>query len=389
MIADKIKKTKEILKDLVAFPVLGGQSNLLIAEYITHFLTERGISVQNVYNSNRSKVSIHCRIGPSVDSGIILSGHMDVVPVEGQNWSSDPFALIEREDKWVARGSADMKGFLACCLVSADLFLESNLKKPVYFAFSYDEEIGCLAGPELVESINNFYTEKPAYAIIGEPSMMTPVIGHKGICVLQTTVYGSAGHSSRIRDEVSAVHIASKLIVWLENKMNNLVEQDRLDKRFNPPHTTIHVGTIHGGIAPNVIADRCVFQWDVRVIPMDDIESILTDFREYCDEVLKTNRNRFADMKIETIMFHPPVPPLDTDGNEEVVNLIKRISGQNITKTVAYAAEAGQFSQGGFQTVICGPGDIAQAHRADEFIAANQIKECLLMLEKLAVELSE
>lgn len=376
----------KILRDLVKFDVLGGQSNLEIIDYIISILNEAGMEYHLVPNQELNKTSLLCRIGPAVDGGVILSGHTDVVPVAGQAWTTKPFILTKKDDKLYGRGSCDMKGFLACCLSSIEMFKKAGLKKPIYFAFSYDEEIGCIAGEELAAAVHKKYKEKPSYAIIGEPSMMQPVVGQKGICVLETTVNGSAGHSSRIRQEVSAIHVSARLIQWLENKMDQFANGDIRDERFNPPHSSIHVGKINGGIAPNVIADRCTFYWDVRVIPGHHVRDIIREFEIYCKEVEREFKQKFPAFSIKTTEDHPPVPPLGTDNDAPVVGLIKRISGNEQLQTVAYAAEAGQFSNEGFGTVICGPGDIAQAHRADEFIAIDQLGKCLDMLAKLAVE---
>jgi len=380
---------KRILKDLVAYDVLGGTSNLSILDYIIRFLNEQNIEFHLVPNDDLTKASLFCRIGPEAPGGVILSGHTDVVPVAGQEWHTDPFMLTEKEGKLYGRGSCDMKGFLACCLASAEMFRKTPLKKPVYFAFSYDEEVGCLAGPALAKAMYSHYKQKPEFAIIGEPSRMQPVIGQKGICVLETTVFGSAGHSSRIRQEVSAVHIAARLIGWIEQKMDALIHEGRLDDRFHPPHTSLHVGMIHGGIAPNVIADKCTFYWDVRVIPGDHVHEIVADFQSHCNKLTKELREIFPEFSITTREDHPPVPPLGTSKDEEVVELIRRITGNQTLSTVAYAAEAGQFSDAGFQSVICGPGDIAQAHRANEFIEISQLEECMEMMRQLTVTLSE
>lgn len=385
----KLQSAIEILRELVAFPVLGGESNLSIIRYITALLDAKGIPYQLVPNETNTKASLHCRIGPAVDGGVILSGHTDVVPVAGQAWDTDPFILTEKEGKLYARGSADMKGFLACCLANIDAMQAANLRRPIYFAFSYDEEIGCLAAPELVRAIKDFYSEKPKYAIIGEPSRLQPIVGQKGICVLETTVHGSAGHSSRIRQEVSAIHVAARLIVWLENKMAELIELGQTDDRFQPNHSSLHSGTIHGGIAPNVIADVCTFQWDLRVIPADSLSGIVQDFETYCRDLERELQLRFAGAKIVTVQHHPPVPPLDTPEHLSVVSLIRKLSGEQTLKTVAYAAEAGQFAEGGFEAVICGPGDIAQAHRANEFIEIEQLKKGLEFIERLILEFEE
>jgi acetylornithine deacetylase len=378
----------QILSDLVAFPVLGGESNLSILSHIESILREKRVDYQLVFNEERTKASLHGRIGPAVDGGVILSGHTDVVPVAGQAWDTDPFVLTQKDDKLYARGSCDMKGFLACCLASIDLFQQAGLKRPVYFAFSYDEEIGCLAAPDLVKAINAGYAEKPKYAIIGEPSRMQPIVGQKGICTLETTVHGSAGHSSRIRQEVSAIHVAAKLILWLENKMESLIRAGRTDDRFHPNHSSLHVGIVQGGIASNVIADQCRFHWDVRTIPADRTQDIIQDFDLYCRELERELQQRFAAARIATHIPHPPVPPLDTPEHQDVVALIRKLSGVQQTDTVAYAAEAGQFAEGGFQAVICGPGDIAQAHRANEFIEISEMEKGMELMERLAAELA-
>ena len=380
---------QEVLAKLVSFPVLGGQSNLSILKWIKTYVESHGVEAHLVPNQEGNKASLHCRIGPAVDGGVILSGHMDVVPVEGQEWSTDPFTLTDKGDENLyGRGSCDMKGFIACCLAVLPEMIQADLKKPIYFAFSYDEEIGCLAGPDLAKAIKEDYTETPKYAIIGEPSMMEPIIGQKGIYIMETYVNGSAGHSSRIKQEVSAIHEAMRLILWLEKKMDTLVEQGEKDDRFHPPHSTIHIGIVNGGIAPNVIADKAHFFWDLRTIPKDSMDGIIAEFEAYCREREKELRKIYPDFKIENIENHPSVPHLDTQIDDEVVDLIKKVSGKSNWSTVSYAAEAGQFANEGFQSAICGPGSIAQAHRANEFVAKEQLKKGVKMLVNLTEELS-
>lgn len=380
---------ENILKDLVAFPVLGGESNLSIIHWIKEYIESHGVEAHLLHNEEKNKASLHCRIGPAVDGGIILSGHTDVVPVEGQEWHTDPFVLTDKGDgKLYGRGSCDMKGFIACCLEVLPDMIKADLKTPIYFAFSYDEEVGCLAGPELAQEFNSFYKENPKYALIGEPSMMEPIVGQKGIYILETFVNGSAGHSSRIKEEVSAIHEATRLILWLENKMNGLIEENRVDERFHPPHSTLHVGLMQGGIAPNVIADKAHFYWDVRTIPMDNVRSIINEFEAHCAEREKEIRQTFEGFSIKTEENHPIVVHLDTADDAEVVDLIKRISGKTKLNTVSYASEAGQFAEEGFQSVICGPGSIAQAHRPNEFIAKEQLEKGVDMLYNLIQELS-
>ncbi len=381
---------QEILAKLVSYPVLGGQGNVEIIHWIQQYVEGFGLPTRLLYDpDDPNKASLHCRIGPAVDGGVILSGHTDVVPVEGQAWDTDPFELTDKGDgKLYGRGSCDMKGFLACCLAALPDMVKANLRKPIYFAFSYDEEIGCLAGPALAKDIREYYEETPRYAIIGEPSLLQPIIGQKGICTLEVHVNGSEGHSSRIRREVSAVHESARLIVWLENKMNELVEARRIDNRFDPPHSTLHCGVIHGGIASNVVADKAVFKWEVRTIPVDDVQEVIQAFEEHCREQELLLRKTFSGFRIETRPLYPPVPALDTSEDQSIVQWVKKLSGRKDPGSVSYAAEAGQFAREGYETVICGPGSIEQAHRANEFISIEQLEKGMIFLEALTREWS-
>lgn len=375
---------EKILAKLISFPVLGGESNLRIIHWIQSYIESFGVETVLVLNTEGNKASLHCRIGPEADGGTILSGHTDVVPVEGQDWETHPFELTDKSDgKLYGRGTCDMKGFVACCLAMLPKLVNADLKKPIYFAFSYDEEIGCLAAPELIDHLQNHYAEKPKFAIIGEPSLLQPIVGHKGICLFKTHVNGSAGHSSGILKEVSAVHESARLVLWLEAKMKALVAAGSIDNRFQPPHSSIHIGMINGGIAPNIIADKASFLWDARVIPQDSLEAILSDFSIFCREREAELQKRFPDFKIVTETLHPPVPALDTKESQDIVKLLQKIAPKTKTGTVAYAAEAGQFAAAGIESIICGPGSIDQAHRANEFIAKEELDQCMEMLKKL------
>ncbi len=379
-----MSNARTILADLVAFPVIGGDPNLVIVDYIEDYLSGFGVSCTRVYDATGAKACLHARIGPAVDGGVILSGHTDVVPVEGQTWTTDPFVLVERGGRLYGRGACDMKGFLACVLAAVPTFVKTELDKPIYLAFSYDEEVGCVSGQLLAEAIRDHYTERPSCCIVGEPSNMEPVVGHKGIMVYKVTVRGSAGHSSRIRTEVSAVHEASRLILWLEGKMDSLLAAGHLDARFEPPHTSLHVGVVRGGTAHNIVADQCWFTVDVRCLPSDDLAAIEVDFRAFAKTQEAVMKQRFPGASITIEEYHPNVPPLITEETSEAVALIRRLTGVRALRTVAYASEGGQFSAVGFETVICGPGDIAQAHRADEFVEISQLERGLEVLLNLA-----
>ena len=377
-----------LLKKLIAFPILGGDSNLDIIHWIEDYIKSHGISTALVYNEKGNKASLHCRIGPAVDGGVILSGHTDVIPVEGQDWKTNPFLLTDKGDgNLYGRGSCDMKGFLACCLAVLPKMVTSNLKVPIYFAFSYDEEIGCLGAPDLIKSIQSTYAETPKFAIIGEPTLLQPIVGQKGIYILDIYINGSAGHSSRIKQEVSAVHEAARITMWAEKKTQSLIEQGKMDRRFNPPHTSLHVGILKGGIAPNIIADKAFLTLDIRSIPQDDALDIFQELKIYCQNRERELWSIFPEFKITIKENHPPVPPLNTNENDTVVTLVGNLTGNQQWSTVSYASEAGQFAQAGFHSIICGPGSIEQAHRPNEFISKDQLNKGVLMLNALVKEL--
>lgn len=378
---------KEILAKLVSFDVLSKQNNLSLVNWISDYIGKYDVETVYVYNEEKTQASLHCRIGPAVDGGIILSGHTDVVPVKGQPWNTDPFELIEKDGNLYGRGACDMKGYLACFLSVLPQMVAVNLSVPIYFAISYDEEIGCLRAPELAEHIKSHYSEKPKYAIIGEPSMMQPIVGQKGILYVETYVNGSQGHSSRIEKEVSAIHESTRLILWLENKMKELARQNT-NESFLPPHSTMHVGQIKGGIATNVVAGSTTFQWDVRSIPEDNIMDIVNEYQEYCDELQEEKRKLFPNFKIENTLLHPPVPGLQTDEKASIVDLIGEVTGNTTPSYVAYATEAGQFAEAGFESIICGPGSIEQAHRANEFVSLEQLELGVQMIENIVKKIS-
>ena len=379
---------QDILKILVSFPVLGGESNLDIIHWIKNHVESFGVSTTLVPNEDNTKASLHCRIGPPVDGGVILSGHTDVVPVKGQPWNTHPFELIDQADgNLYARGSCDMKGFLACCLAALPEMVKANLQKPIYFAFTYDEEIGCLAAPSLIEHIKKSYTETPKYAIIGEASMLQPIIGQKSIHIIDITVNGSQGHSSRIKQEVSAVHEAAKIVLWAEEKMNSLIESGSIDERFNPPHSSLHVGTINGGIAPNIIANKATLSLDIRCLPQDDANQLYQDLKDYCKSREEALHPVFSGFSINVVENHPIVPALNTSEDSDAITLIGNITGNYDWTTVSYASEAGHFANAGFESIICGPGSIKQAHRANEFISKEQLNKGAEMIQALVKHL--
>ncbi|TYP99173.1 acetylornithine deacetylase [Tenacibaculum adriaticum] len=378
---------KEILAKLVSFNILSKESNLPIIDWISDYIKSYGIDTVYVYSKDKTQASLHCRIGPSVDGGIILSGHTDVVPVKGQPWNTNPFELVEKDKKLYGRGACDMKGFLACFLSVLPKMVATDLKKPIYFAFSYDEEIGCISAPELVAHIKNYYSEKPKYAIIGEPSMMQPIIGQKGILDILTEINGSEGHSSGINKEVSAIHESARLVMWLENKMK-ILANSTTNQHFSPPHSTIHVGKFNGGIATNVVANKVILEWEIRSIPQNETTTILSEFEDYCRELEREKQQLFPTFKIKSTKLHPPVPCLETSKNASIVDFIFDVNGSSNVSYVSYATEAGQFAEAGLESIICGPGSITQAHRANEYISIEQLNLGVEMIDKIVYKLS-
>ena len=379
---------RAILADLVSFPVLGGASNATIANYIGKYLEEQGVDYQYVPNEAGDKMALHCRIGPAVDGGVILSGHTDVVPTEGQAWDTDPFKLTHKDNRLYGRGTTDMKGFIACCLAALPQMKEAALKRPIYFAFSYDEEIGCLSGPIIARAIRDHYEEKPAMAIIGEPTSMRLANAEKGMGVFETTIYSKAGHSSQIRSGASAIQEAAKLMIWLEDKMESLIADGKIDNRFSPAHSTMQAGICQGGLAPNIIADHCHIQWDLRIIPADDWQTILDDFLQYCREKEGHCQESVPEFRIKTVPQYPFVPALDTNKASDSVRFSKHLVNHGELATVAFASEAGQFAEVGFEAVLCGPGHVTECHIANEYVEVEQLQECLTFMDKLVKQLS-
>lgn len=379
----QLEQTLKILSELVAFPVLGGESNLSIATYIQSVFERNGITCYTAYNNEKNKVALHCRIGPGVDGGLILSGHMDVVPTEGQQWTRPDFQTTHEGDRIYGRGTTDMKGFLACCLAMLPVFNKAALQKPIYLAFSFDEEVGCLGGPTIIEAIQKTYSENPSFVVVGEPTSMQPIIAEKGVAFFQTKIFSEPAHSSQVCSTVSTITEATYLIQWLQEKMETPIGKRLIDPRFDPPFTTIHVGVIKGGVAANIIADYCEFEWDVRNIPSESIEDIISDFKSYCATVEIEKQKTTPGFKICTNAKFPIVPGLITSEYSEIVSMLHFLSDTASTGTVSFASEAGQFSQAGFQTVLCGPGNMEQGHGVDEYIEIGELQHCLVFLNKL------
>ena len=371
----------QILDQLIAFDTVSRNSNLDCLHWIESYLAHYGVKARVLPDETGTKANLYATCGPLVSGGIILSGHSDVVPVDGQDWASDPFTLTERDGRLFGRGTCDMKGFIALALAAVPLFVDG--KRPVHLAISHDEEVGCKGAPAMIAAMVRDLPPVHA-AIIGEPTMMQPVNGHKGICVHEVVVTGHSAHSSLTHLGLSANMVAVELMHMLADLSHVLYQSPRIDERFDPPHATLTIGQINGGTASNILAAECRFVFDLRTPPSEDPEHILAPFMEECAEISAQMAAAFpgAGIDIRRISGTPPLMPEEGGAAEA---LIRRLTGDNRPATaVPYAAEAGQFQQAGFSTIICGPGSIEQAHQANEFIALDQMAKGADFMARLA-----
>ncbi len=370
----------ELMHKLVSFPTVSRDSNLPLIDWVETYLNSHGITAHRHYDETQDKAALFAHVGPMVAGGVVLSGHTDVVPVDGQPWASDPFTVVERDGKYYGRGCCDMKGFDALAiwaLVRAHVDAQTNgrpLMRPLQLALSYDEEIGCTGAPPMIERILQTLPQASA-VIVGEPSMMKAVTGHKGGQGFATHVIGHEVHSSIMHTGVNAIMYGAKLIEWA-NQMNahNMAQPPiGAAAMFDPPYTTVHVGTIRGGTAHNITAKDCHFSMDFRVIPG---ESAAAWKQAYLDQVAVVQAQMQAihpDARID-ITPNFAVPALQPETQGEAEALVRGLTGDNAAHMVSYATEAGQFQERGYSAVICGPGDIAQAHQPDEFISCEQFQ---------------
>ena len=374
---------EEILKSLIGFDTVSAHSNKALIDFIESYLAGFDISCNIAPNDEGSKADLIATIGPMVEGGIVLSGHTDVVPVEGQDWHTDPFEMIKKDRKLYGRGTCDMKGFIAVALSLLPEFLARDLKVPLHLVFSYDEELGCLGAPTLIARMCKD-VPSPQAAIIGEPTSMKLVNAHKGVALFETTVTGRPGHSSQTHMGVNAISFAATCIHYLGEIAEELKVNGTIDERFEPPYSTISPGTIVGGTALNIIAEECKFVWDCRSILSADGEFALRKMEEYCrDTLIPKMRETTPEPDIVTTT-KVLAPPLEASDDNPAEALVRQLTGQNQAGVVSFAAEAGLFQEAGVPSVICGPGSIDQAHRPDEYVELSQLKECEDFLRQLA-----
>jgi acetylornithine deacetylase len=381
-----LSQTTDLLGDLIAFPTVSSESNLDMIRYIAKYLDALGARVDVLPNPTGTKANLFATLGPEGNGGILLSGHSDVVPIADQDWSNNPFEMQARDGRLYGRGSCDMKGFIAATMAMAPQYASQTLQRPLHFAFTHDEETGCFGGQALVRELKQRQI-RPAVAIIGEPTEMRIIEGHKGTCEYRTRFVGLEGHGSAPEQGVNAAEYAVRFVTRLIELREQLKQYAPSDSRFVPPWTTVNIGRISGGVAHNVIVGKAEVDWEMRPVQDSDAKFVKTALAEYVKaELLPAMRQVHpeADISTETIAEICGLEPMPENAARQ---LMSELTGSNGADVVAFGTEAGLFQELGLSAVVCGPGSIQQAHKADEYIALDQLSACLTMLEGLGKKL--
>lgn len=382
-----LQETQRILRDLIAFPTVSMDSNLDMLHYIRYYLEPLGARVTLFHDESGTKANLFATLGPDCDGGVILSGHSDVVPVSDQPWASDPFALTERDGKLFGRGTCDMKGFIAATLAMAPHFAKMDLKKPIHFAFTHDEEVGCIGAAALIPELEK-QGYKPAIAIIGEPTEMRIIEGHKGCCEYTTRFSGLEGHGSSPDLGVNAAEYAVRYVTRLMELREEMKTRVPKNSRFEPPWTTMNIGGLRGGVMHNVIVSKAEVDWEFRPVQQSDFHYMKEQITAYVDQELLPAMRKVhpeASIETETLGEVDGLEPMDDNAAKD---LIMELTGANGADVVPFGTEAGIFQKLGLSAVVCGPGSIAQAHKADEYVALDQLDACLSMLHGVGRKLT-
>jgi acetylornithine deacetylase len=373
--------TRALLDRLVAFDTTSRDGNLPLIAFVEEYLAGFGIpSIRVDYEPGR-KTNLYATIGPDSDGGIVLSGHTDVVPVDGQDWSSDPFTVTARDGRLYGRGTCDMKGFIAVALAMVPQFKAAGLKKPIHLALSCDEEVGCIGVRPLVAHMKA-HLKKPAAVIVGEPTLMQVVNAHKGAVTFATEVTGHEAHSSLTDRGVNAIMVAGELIGEINRIEKDMRERGDPSGRFDPPFTTVHIGLIEGGTAKNIVPRRCAFKWETRLLPDADPREVPDRFDRFARTLEPRMHAVAADTGIRNDTINT-VPGLKPEADSPAEHLALHLAEANGTHAVSYCTEAGLFQEIGIPAIICGPGSIEQAHKPDEFIAVSELARCEAFMRRL------
>jgi acetylornithine deacetylase len=381
-------ETLAVLESLIAYESISSRSNLDIIAYIEAYLSRRNVRSQRIPDTTGEKASLFATIGPPDQPGVVLSAHTDVVPVEGQNWSSPPFSATLKGGRVIGRGATDMKGFAACVLSHVEHFQAAATVTPIHIAFSYDEEVGCKGAPDLVAAVASSPAQ-PALCIVGEPTGLRVVRAHKGKIARRIEVIGRGGHSAMPHLGVNAVNAAARIAIMLKEVEAEIVHSGVRDDAFDPPHSTVHVGSLHGGTALNLVPDRAVLEFELRDIAAENASARMADIDRRLNQLRTELRAHApeADIRIEEIASYPV---LSMPANHPAVATVARLAERAPAEMgVSFGTEAGLYADAGIPTVVCGPGDIARAHKADEWIGLDELAEADRMMERLAGKLGQ
>ena len=377
------KQSLDLLQTLIGFDTTSFKSNLNLIKFIKNYLNKYEIKSELVYNDTKNKANLFATIGPNSTGGIVLSGHTDVVPVSNQKWDTDPFQLIEKDQKLYGRGASDMKSFIALVLSRVPKIIEKKLSKPIHLAFSYDEEIGCVGVHGLLDLIEK-KSIKPEFCIVGEPTSMEVVIGHKGKHAYSVKVDGLSCHSGQAPFGVNAINYASKLIAYIDELNKEKSINGPFDQDYEVPYTTLHTGLINGGTILNIVPNLCEFEFEIRNLATDDPLKLVNKIKDYTNQKLINDMHKVSSKT--GIHFNEKVnyPALDISADIEPVKNIKELLNNQKHKKVVYGTEGGLFkNRFDIPTIVCGPGSIDQAHKPNEYISIEQIKKCSNFLDNL------
>ena len=376
----------QMMQRLIAMDTTSRKSNLEMIDWVADYLSGFGIESRLTFNDERNKANLFATIGPRIDGGVVLSGHTDVVPVDGQAWTSDPWRVTQHDDRLVGRGVCDMKGFIAIALAMVPDMVSRTLSKPLHFALSYDEEVGCIGVRRLIEDLAGI-PYRPGGCIVGEPTGMHLVVAHKGKRSYRCRVRGFECHSALTPNGVNAVEIAAEIVTYLRGMALRFRHRERHDDDYDVPFTTIHVGTIKGGTALNIVPRDCEFLFEFRHLPFDDPERLLAEVREFADRFLPEMHAVSSDTGI-SFEQTSELPGFDTGSQSDIADLGRCCNHDSSIKKVSFGAEASLFHNAGIPSILCGPGNIAQAHQPNEWVTLEQLARCEDFLRKVVDQVS-
>lgn len=374
--------SREMIERLVGFDTVSAKSNLALIDFVQDYLESQGARCRRIENAEGTKANLLASLGPDEPGGVVLSGHSDVVPVEGQPWDTDPFTVVEKDGRLYGRGTADMKSFLAIALGLVPEIAAQPLARPIHLAFSYDEEVGCTGVASLIDTVSRHLPD-PALVIVGEPTSMQIVNGHKGCFLFETEIRGQAAHSSLPQLGANAITAAGKMIAHIAGLAAAKRAAADPGNPFDPPYTTFNMGEINGGKAINIVAQDCLFTWEFRPVPGEDTEAIIAEVERFAMAEVLPELQEFAPHASIEIRRPATVLPLAPEKDGAAESLVRRLTGANDSAVVSFGTEGGLFQAAGLSTVVFGPGSIDQAHQANEFIALEQVAACEAFLLKL------